>query len=653
MELFTKMKISTKLTGGIISFLLFVTLGIGLISYTLAYKALKIQQQETIVQAAQYGSRIIQEKLNTYILTMEGVANRNVIRSMNWEEQKVALKDETRKLGLMAMAILDRDGNAKYPDGTTAQLGERDYFKDALNGKSVISDVLISKVTNSAVMMVAVPIKGDQNNITGVLIGRLNATWLSNETNQIEFGEGGYCYVVDNKGTMIAHAKDEFVINQRNFIDESKTNPELKEAATMLKRMISGETGYTEYKFIDKDNFFGFTPIKGSSWAIAVGAYKKIAFKHIFTMRNMLVLFSLILVSIGIIFALLMSKSIVSPIKKTTLMLKDISEGEGDLTKRLEVKTSDEIGEMAQYFNEFIKKIQVTVSSITKNAETVASAANQLSSISTEIDNNAKGLAKLATSSSSVTELATSNVNNISAAADQMSTSSDSIATAIEEVSASLNEVARNCQKELKIASDANKHAQNGKEVMATLSAAAKSISNVVEAINGIAEQTNLLALNATIEAASAGEAGKGFAVVANEVKELAKQTTQATRDIVQQVNDMQNNTTSAVRAIDEVTKVIEEVNTISGIIVSAVEEQSSIINEISKNVGGLNAGVREVAINVSESAKNLAEVTQSIGSVSSEVSDATDGIEQIKNSSEELAKLSENLKILLSQFKV
>lgn len=487
MKSFTKLKIGTKLTGGIISLLLFVTLGTGLISYTLAYKALKIQQQETIVQAAQFGSRIIQEKLKTYTLAMEGVANRNVIRSMNWEEQKIALKDETEKLGLMAMAVLDRDGNAKYPDGTTAQLGERDYFKDALNGKSVISDVIISKVTNSAVMMVAVPIKGEQNNITGVLAGRLNATWLSNETNQIGFGEGGYCYVVDRKGTMIAHVKEEFVINQRTFLDESKTDSEYKKAATMLERMFNGETGYMEYKFSGKDNFFGFTPIKGTSWAIVVGTDKKLAFKQIFIMRNMLTIFSLILVSIGIIFALLVSKSIVSPIKKTTLMLKDISEGEGDLTKRLEVKTSDEIGEMARYFNEFIKKLQVTVSSITQNAETVASAASQLSSISSEIDNNAKGLAKLATSSASLTEQATSNVNNISAAAEHMSESSNSIAISIEEVSASINEVARNCQKELKIASDANNNAQNSKEVMAKLSVAAKSISNVLDVINDIA----------------------------------------------------------------------------------------------------------------------------------------------------------------------
>ncbi len=131
-------------------------------------------------------------------------------------------------------------------------------------------------------------------------------------------------------------------------------------------------------------------------------------------------------------------------------------------------------------------------------------------------------------------------------------------------------------------------------------------------------------------------------------LKSIIMQTTQAAKDIVQQ-----SNTDSAVTAIDEVTKVIEEVNTISGIIVSAVKEQSATINEISKNVGGLNAGVKDMATNVSGSAKNLAEVTTSIGNVNNEASEATDGIEQIKTSSEELAKLSGNLKKLLSQLKV
>ncbi len=120
---------------------------------------------------------------------------------------------------------------------------------------------------------------------------------------------------------------------------------------------------------------------------------------------------------------------------------------------------------------------------------------------------------------------------------------------------------------------------------MDKLGAAAKSIGKVVEVINDIADQTNLLALNATIEVASAGEAGKRFAVVANEVKELAKQTAQATQEIQKQVEDMQTNTESAIKAIDSVSKVIEEVNEISQTIVSAVEEQSATVNEISRNV--------------------------------------------------------------------
>ena len=127
-------------------------------------------------------------------------------------------------------------------------------------------------------------------------------------------------------------------------------------------------------------------------------------------------------------------------------------------------------------------------------------------------------------------------------------------------MSSSLNEVSKNCQKESQIAANANNQAKSTRDLMERLGVSSKEIGKVIEVINDIADQTNLLALNATIEAASAGEAGKGFAVVANEVKELAKQTAQATDQIGRQIEEMQNNTGNAVAAIEDITKIIEEI---------------------------------------------------------------------------------------------
>jgi methyl-accepting chemotaxis protein len=367
-------------------------------------------------------------------------------------------------------------------------------------------------------------------------------------------------------------------------------------------------------------------------------------------------MFIIILISVlfvaTLIFSLVISSAISRSIRGAADMLKDISEGDGDLTKRLVVKSKDEIGDMAKYFNKFVEKLHGIIGNISSNAQTVASSASELSATSAEIASNAEKMSSQTTTVASATEQATANISTISSAAEEMSNSANTVAAAIEEMSASINEVARNCQKELQIAVDASNHAKNGSETMSRLGVAAASIGKVAEVINDIADQTNLLALNATIEAASAGEAGKGFAVVANEVKELARQTAQATHEIEKQIDDMRTNTEAAVKAIGLISNVIEEVTSISQTIVSAIEEQSATVNEISKNVANVSKGAGEVARNVSESAKGLSEVAGTISLVNSAVSDTSRGIGQVNIAADELAKLSENLKGLVGQFK-
>jgi methyl-accepting chemotaxis protein len=363
------------------------------------------------------------------------------------------------------------------------------------------------------------------------------------------------------------------------------------------------------------------------------------------------VILGIFLIVLGFVLSFLISKIfIIGPIRLVKEMLKDLTNG--DLTKRLNIDTKDEIGDMVQSLNQFAVSLNANVRNISDNAGTVASAATELSAVSTQIAADAEEMSARTATVASASEQATANVDTISSTAEEMSSSANSVAVAIEEMSASLNEVARNCQQELKISGDASNYARTGKEKMDQLSVAAKSIGKVIDVINDIADQTNLLALNATIEAASAGEAGKGFAVVASEVKELAKQTASATEEIGKQIEEMQTNTISAVEAIELVAKVIEEVNLISQTIVSAIEEQSATVNEISKNVSYVNSGAQEVSRNVSESAKGLAEVSSNIGSVNNAVSNTSRGIVQVKTSSDKLANLSENLKKLVRQFK-
>ncbi len=355
----------------------------------------------------------------------------------------------------------------------------------------------------------------------------------------------------------------------------------------------------------------------------------------------------------AVILARRIAKSLTRPLNRTLEMIKDIAQGEGDLTKRLPVSSGDEVGELSKWFNTFVDKLQNIIRDTGSTTAAFSNASSELASASAAISANAESMTTQSAAVTSAAAQASANINNVSAAAEQMSSGVSTVATAIEEMSASLNEVAKNCQKESQIAATANTQAKSTRTLMDRLGVSSKEIGKVIDVINDIADQTNLLALNATIEAASAGEAGKGFAVVAGEVKELAKQTAQATDQIGRQIEQMQTSTGGAVSAIEEITRIIEEINAISHTIVSAVEEQSATVNEIAKNVAGASQAATDIARNVGESAKGLAEVSENIVGVNKAAGDTAGGVGNIKHSSAELEKMAAKLHQVVGHFRV
>ncbi len=355
----------------------------------------------------------------------------------------------------------------------------------------------------------------------------------------------------------------------------------------------------------------------------------------------------------AITFAWLVSKSITKPLAQTNAMLDDIAKGEGDLTKRITVFSSDEIGQLAQGFNTFIEKLQKIILELIGKTTALSSSLELLAAVSTQISEDSEEMSSKSMVVASATEEASANTNNISVATEEMSANVAGVAMSIEEMSTSLNEVAKNCQQESQIAVNANSLAKSTQILMDKLAKAAKDIGKVVNVINDIADKTNLLALNATIEAASAGEAGKGFGVVANEVKDLAKQTSKATDEIVKQIEGMQLSSNEAAQAISSITEIIDQINTISQTIVSAVEEQSATINEIAKSVSGAKESAGEIARNVGENAKGLVEVSSNIQGVHKSANDAMSGIVLVKESSIDIVRLSAELKAIVNHFKV
>jgi methyl-accepting chemotaxis protein len=321
----------------------------------------------------------------------------------------------------------------------------------------------------------------------------------------------------------------------------------------------------------------------------------------------------------------LIGQSISVPLQKMAAMLKDISEGEGDLTKTLEASGRDEVSEVAQYFNKFVGKLRALIASIGENAEHLASSSEEMSATSHQITANS--------------EETSAQARVVSEASEHVNRNLQTVATGAEEMTSTINEIAKNTAEAAKVASQAVETAEATNQTVGKLGASSAEIGKVIDVITSIAQQTNLLALNATIEAARAGEAGKGFAVVANEVKELAKQTAKATEEISQKIKVIQENTNGAVEAIGSIRGVIDKISHISGVIATAVEEQSATTNEMSRNVA--------------EAAKGAGEISGNIAGVAEAAQSTSNSVNEAQKATQHLAEMSNQLSRLVGQFKI
>jgi methyl-accepting chemotaxis protein len=327
----------------------------------------------------------------------------------------------------------------------------------------------------------------------------------------------------------------------------------------------------------------------------------------------------------AVLLTIMVERQVSAPLQRLTNRLKDIAEGEGDLTKRLEVTNKDELGEVSSWFNVFMDKLENVIQHISHSTHRLAEATEKLSGTSQQITANS--------------EETSAQANVVSTAAQTVSQNLQTVATGAEEMGTSIKEIAKNATEAAKIATSAVKVAETTTATVSKLGDSSTEIGQVIKVITSIAQQTNLLALNATIEAARAGEAGKGFAVVANEVKELAKETAKATEDISRKIEAIQTDTKAAVDAIASISGVINQINDISNTIATAVEEQNATTNEMSRNV--------------SEAAHSSGEITSNIAGVSQAAESTSRGAADTQKEAQQLAEASAELRRLVEQFKI
>ncbi len=353
----------------------------------------------------------------------------------------------------------------------------------------------------------------------------------------------------------------------------------------------------------------------------------------------------------GILFSILISYSISGPIIKAVDFADKISSG--DFTAVLESDRKDEVGVLANALNLMKTNLSGMINELMQTSRSLSAASTELSVISSQIASNSENTSRSAENVSNASNEMSSNLNAVAAAMEESSTNTEMVASAAEQMSATINEIAKNAEKGRSISENAVTQSTNAGKKMNELGTVAQAISKVTETINEISEQTNLLALNATIEAARAGEAGKGFAVVANEIKELAKQTADATLEIKTQIEGMQKTTNSTISEIDNISGIINEIDEIVGTIATAVEEQSVSTKEIASNISQASQGIQEVNENINRSSQMAGSITSDISQVSAQAGEVSNGSSQVSTSADELSRLSEQLDAMVHRFRI
>ncbi|WP_260295709.1 HAMP domain-containing methyl-accepting chemotaxis protein [Sedimenticola hydrogenitrophicus] len=342
---------------------------------------------------------------------------------------------------------------------------------------------------------------------------------------------------------------------------------------------------------------------------------------------------------IGLFMAWLISRAICRPLGEVVEALDDIAHGEGDLTRRLESRTQDEIGHLALAFNTFIDKIQALV-------QHTASATGQVISAVAETTESTRNISRMVLAQEQETQQVATAIHEMSATisevASNAASASEATRSATQEAAAghkTVEETARSIQ-------SLHREITNAANVIGQVEKNSEGIGSVLDVIKGIAEQTNLLALNAAIEAARAGEQGRGFAVVADEVRNLATRTQESAGEIEEMIRNLQHNTHQAVKAMENGCATAEEN-------VQQANSARASLEAINAAIETINAMNRQIAVASEQQSSVSEEINRSIITISQESKSAASLSQQSMNTTAHLGQLATELQQVVRQFKI
>ncbi|MBF0225790.1 MAG: methyl-accepting chemotaxis protein [Desulfobacterales bacterium] len=372
--------------------------------------------------------------------------------------------------------------------------------------------------------------------------------------------------------------------------------------------------------------------------------------KNLINISIFVLVFSLLIIAF---YSLYFASTITKPIKIIVERLKDIAKGEGDLTKRLLIKRNDELGDLARWFDVFINKLQKTIRKIGENAQLLATSLTELSETAQSLNASSKHTSSKTSSAVHETSSMQSNIDLIVAAMEASAKNASDVAYSSEKMTGAIADITKDYEKTRSIVGESVTKVKQTSDRVQDLGEAAAEIDKVTETITEISDQINLLALNATIESARAGDAGKGFAVVANEIKELAKQTAEASHEIKKKIESIQTSASSTVSDIEQITEIINKVNSLVSHISRESENQLQTITMISDSITKTSTGIADVNEKVLHFSSVSSKISSVVLDVSQSTEDMADKSSNMSIASRELNELSNQLYALVGQFKI
>lgn len=596
--------------------------------------------------------------------TMQYIAEADTLKSVDTDKAAaLGMRLAERMKNPDAFAFMDAGGflylgNAKVP------VGDYEHFIDGMNGETNTYDPVPSQspeLEGAPIVLASSPVYGYNGSVVGVASGGYPIESLIDIISSVKLGESGYSTVFTSDGTIVAGKNKEGTLN-KNIADYK--NDDLNQ---VLEKSISGETGTVETVFEGEDTLIFYSKADKADWGIMISVPVREAYADATSLLVYFIAITILFIAASTVISYLLNHRSLKPIDHVNKKIAELSNNEGDLTKRLHVQRKDEIGQLAGNVNALLDSLQALIGSILQKGEMVSDRTSDLSEsaeeivqLSNDVTQNVQNAASLSAEQeqghnknlTSMTEI----TETVSGMKDHSFLVYQKTKHAYQEVETANQEIQILIEQMLAIQASISHSADTVKK----LGNRSTEIGNIVDIIKGVAAQTNLLALNASIEAVRAGEHGKGFAVVAEEVRKLAEQSSVSAKQISELVVEILTETANAVVGIETGTGQfgtgMETLKMVTGNLQSvhyssaqSSEESLNIYNQMDQ----LLRKVKEVELVIFDHSSKSSESSAYIHEVASSSEEQLQSIQTITESIEKTAEFADELKSLLHRFKI